>query len=163
MKSNFELRREDASERPAVSVQILSIIFYAGFAIPVSIVAMVQFGLIGFALPVFFAWQWGRMPTLNGGMAVREAVEQVRPVVTGEEPKTSGNRSFDAYKAALMTRLEEEQTNFETFLDRLRASKDHAEFDQFMDARAIRARVVSEPEQAKAATNAQAVGTPLPA
>jgi hypothetical protein len=52
---------------------------------------------------------------------------------------TTGNAAFDAYKADTLRRLEEEQTNFESFLERLREAKDKAEFDQFMDERAKRA------------------------
>ncbi|WP_416368160.1 DUF2852 domain-containing protein [Tritonibacter mobilis] len=52
--------------------------------------------------------------------------------------KSSGNSAFDAYKADTLARLEQEQTDFEAFLGRLRAAKDKAEFDQFMDERAAR-------------------------
>ncbi len=54
--------------------------------------------------------------------------------------RTSGNTAFDAYKADTLRRLEEEQDAFESFLQRLRDAKDKAEFDQFMDDRARRAR-----------------------
>ncbi|MBK0326742.1 DUF2852 domain-containing protein [Rhodobacteraceae bacterium F11138] len=47
----------------------------------------------------------------------------------------TGNRAFDAYKADTLRRLEEEQNNFEAFLERLRDAKDKAEFDQFMEER----------------------------
>ncbi len=47
--------------------------------------------------------------------------------------KPSGNTAFDAYKADTLRRLEDEQANFEAFLERLRAAKDKSEFDQFMD------------------------------
>lgn len=50
--------------------------------------------------------------------------------------KPSGNRAFDAYKEETLRRLQEEQENFESFLERLREAKDKAEFDQFMDDRA---------------------------
>ena len=46
--------------------------------------------------------------------------------------RNTGNAAFDAYKADTLRRLEEEQTNFEAFLERLREAKDKAEFDQFM-------------------------------
>ena len=46
--------------------------------------------------------------------------------------RSTGNAAFDAYKADTLARLEEEQTNFEAFLTRLREAKDKAEFDQFM-------------------------------
>jgi hypothetical protein len=45
---------------------------------------------------------------------------------------TSGNRAFDEYRAETLRRLEEEQKEFGSFLDRLRFAKDKAEFDQFM-------------------------------
>lgn len=47
----------------------------------------------------------------------------------------TGNAAFDAYKDETLRRLEEEQGNFEEFLERLREAKDKAEFDQFMDER----------------------------
>ena len=50
--------------------------------------------------------------------------------------RPTGNTAFDTYKADTLRRLEEEQNNFESFLERLRDSKDKAEFDQFMDERA---------------------------
>jgi hypothetical protein len=48
----------------------------------------------------------------------------------------TGNRAFDDYKAQALRRLEEEQEAFESFLQRLRTSKDKTEFDSFMDERA---------------------------
>ena len=46
------------------------------------------------------------------------------------------NASFDAYRADMLRRLEQEQGEFDGFLDRLRAAKDQAEFDKFVDERA---------------------------
>ncbi len=48
----------------------------------------------------------------------------------------SGNAAFDAYKADMLTRLEDEQRAFEGFLQRLRDAKDKSEFDAFMQDRA---------------------------
>ena len=45
---------------------------------------------------------------------------------------STGNSAFDAYKADTLRRLEQEQNDFEAFLERLREAKDKAEFDQFM-------------------------------
>ena len=45
---------------------------------------------------------------------------------------SSGNRAFDEYRVETLKRLEEEQTEFKDFLDRLRHAKDKEEFDQFM-------------------------------
>jgi hypothetical protein len=63
--------------------------------------------------------------------------------------RTSGNAAFDAYKADMLKRLEDEQTAFEAFLQRLREAKDKSEFDNFMDdrARAASAPEVTEPQQ----------------
>jgi len=48
---------------------------------------------------------------------------------------SSGNHAFDEYKAETLRRLEEEQKEFGSFLERLRFAKDKAEFDQFMAER----------------------------
>ena len=54
--------------------------------------------------------------------------------------RSSGNSAFDVYKAETLRRLEDEQKAFESFLKRLRESKDKAEFDEFMDERARNAK-----------------------
>lgn len=64
---------------------------------------------------------------------------------------SSGNAAFDAYKSDVLRRLEDEQTAFETFLQRLRDAKDKQEFDAFMEDRA---RVAQTP----AATETPRVG-----
>ena len=57
--------------------------------------------------------------------------------------KSSGNMAFDSYKGETLRRLEEEQKNFEGFLQRLRESKDKSEFDDFMEDRARHARTTN--------------------
>ena len=54
--------------------------------------------------------------------------------------RPSGNTTFDSYKAETLKRLEDEQEAFESFLQRLRESKDKKEFDSFMEDRARMAR-----------------------
>ncbi len=49
--------------------------------------------------------------------------------------KSTGNTAFDTYRDETLKRLEDEQSAFHSFLDRLRQAKDKAEFDQFMDDR----------------------------
>jgi uncharacterized protein DUF2852 len=58
---------------------------------------------------------------------------------------SSGNRAFDEYRAETLRRLEEEQKEFSSFLERLRFAKDKAEFDQFMDERRNRPPAPTEP------------------
>jgi hypothetical protein len=48
---------------------------------------------------------------------------------------STGNHAFDEYREATLKRLEEEASEFQSFLKRLRHAKDKAEFDQFMAER----------------------------
>lgn len=65
--------------------------------------------------------------------------------------KSTGNSAFDAYKTETLRRLEDEQNEFESFLERLREAKDKAEFDQFIDERAKRAARGDDTEADEAA------------
>jgi hypothetical protein len=58
--------------------------------------------------------------------------------------RSSGNSAFDAYKSDTLNRLEREQEEFESFLERLRTSKDKSEFDQYLEERAKAAQDVGE-------------------
>jgi hypothetical protein len=60
---------------------------------------------------------------------------------------SSGNSAFDEYKADTIRRLEEEQREFRTFLERLRFAKDKTEFDQFMTERRNRPASDTPPTQ----------------
>jgi hypothetical protein len=60
---------------------------------------------------------------------------------------SSGNRAFDEYRSDTLRRLEEEQREFRDFLQRLRAAKDKAEFDQFMAERRNRPEPPPAPQQ----------------
>jgi hypothetical protein len=62
----------------------------------------------------------------------------MRPDI-GWPRRSSGNNAFDEYRADTLRRLEDEKKEFQIFLDRLRAAKDRAEFDQFMSGRSNRA------------------------
>ena len=53
----------------------------------------------------------------------------------GSRRTTSGNAAFDEYKSETLKRLEDEQKEFVDYLEKLRAAKDKAEFDQFMNDR----------------------------
>ena len=65
----------------------------------------------------------------------------------------SGNSAFDSYKSEMLKRLEDEQTAFESFLQRLRDAKDKSEFDAFMEDRARESRS-AEVKMAETATAA---------
>jgi hypothetical protein len=119
---------------PTVAVQILTVIFYTGFAITVSIVAMAMFGLIGIALALFLAWQWGRVAAF-GRPAPALAETQVDHTAPTRNTAPTGNAAFDAYRHDMLARLEAEQAEFMAFLDRLRHARDAEEFESFVTDR----------------------------
>ena len=57
----------------------------------------------------------------------------------------SGNVAFDEYREETLRKLDEEQREFRDFLDRLRAAKDRAEFDEFMNERRNRPPAAEPP------------------
>ena len=105
-----------------------------GAWIAAMVLGFIFFWPVGLALLAYMIWS-KRM--FNGSCAYRRNRH-------AHGFRTSGNTAFDAYKADTLRRLEEEQTAFESFLQRLREAKDKTEFDQFMDERAREARVTNE-------------------
>ncbi|MCH2096556.1 MAG: DUF2852 domain-containing protein [Rhodobacteraceae bacterium] len=100
-----------------------------GAWIAAMVLGFIFFWPVGLALLAYMIW---RKPMFsksrcNGKTHRHYAYSALKP---------SGNSTFDAYKQETLRRLTEEQDNFEAFLRRLRAAKDKAEFDQFMDERA---------------------------
>ena len=97
-------------------------------------------------MAVIFAIFWPRIPKALRRSGAGTTVETVSPETPEQGLRPSGNASFDAYRAEMLNRLEQEQVKFEGFLERLRDAKDQSEFDRFMDARAEEraARVVHE-------------------
>ena len=77
---------------------------------------------LGLAILLYMIWS-GRMGCKKRGWRRRQGF-------AGSGP--TGNSAFDEYREETLKRLEEEQTAFVSFLDRLRKAKDKAEFDQFM-------------------------------
>lgn len=98
-----------------------------GAWIVATVLGFIVFWPVGLALLAYMIWS-KRM--FNGKSCSRRG-RHVRTAM-----KSSGNRAFDAYKADTLRRLQEEQDNFEAFLERLREAKDKAEFDEFMEERA---------------------------
>lgn len=100
-----------------------------GAWIAAMVLGFVFFWPIGLALLFYMIWS-KRM--FNSSCSRRNSWKRHSQTVMS----TTGNRAFDTYKSDTLRRLEEEQVNFEAFLERLREAKDKAEFDQFMDDRA---------------------------
>ena len=55
----------------------------------------------------------------------------------------SGNKAFDDYRDETLRRLEDEEREFQDFLERLRKARDKSEFDAFMAERRDRASPVA--------------------
>ncbi|TMM55583.1 DUF2852 domain-containing protein [Sulfitobacter sabulilitoris] len=110
-----------------------------GAWIAAMVLGFIFFWPLGLALLAYLIWS-KRMFTSS----CRSSKSARRHMTT---LRSTGNSAFDAYKADTLRRLEEEQTNFEAFLERLREAKDKAEFDQFMNDRADKAsREAGSPE-----------------
>ncbi|MEM9853653.1 MAG: DUF2852 domain-containing protein [Pseudomonadota bacterium] len=107
----------------------------SGAWVAAMVLGFIFFWPVGLALVIYMTatnkWSnWGRKRTKSYHPA-HSAKMALKP---------SGNSAFDAYKAETLRRLEDEQESFEAFLERLRAAKDKAEFDEFMDQRANTAK-----------------------
>ena len=95
------------------------------------VLGFIFFWPVGLALLFYMIWSKRMFKSSCSRSARRRHFHSVH--------SRTGNSAFDAYKEDTLRRLEEEQSEFEAFLDRLREAKDKAEFDQFIDDRAKRA------------------------
>ncbi|MEM9319097.1 MAG: DUF2852 domain-containing protein [Pseudomonadota bacterium] len=100
-----------------------------GAWIALMVVSFILFWPLGLALLAYLIWS-KRM--FSGSCTTRRRAYHS----PGMKFRSSGNSAFDAYKADTLRRLQDEQTAFEEFLERLRDAKDKAEFDQFLEDRA---------------------------
>ncbi|MCB1520631.1 MAG: DUF2852 domain-containing protein [Hyphomicrobiaceae bacterium] len=113
--------------------------------IAVMVLGFVVFWPAGLAILGYMIWS-GRMGCRGYGSRNRweqrfaEKFERKmdRWGMRGAAYASSGNAAFDEYRDATLKRLEDEQREFRDFLERLRAAKDRAEFDQFMTERRAR-------------------------
>jgi hypothetical protein len=114
--------------------------------IAVMVLGFIIWWPLGLATLAFLIWS-GRMGCHGHRSArwehkmhrMQERMERMRGRMEGSswwgQSPSSGNSAFDEYKAETLRRLEDEQKEFRSFLERLRTSKDRAEFDQFMNER----------------------------
>lgn len=126
----FFLERVDAIGKPAwIALTILG--FWLAWPLGLAVLAFA--GLSG---RLFRCWaaapgQWHN--TRNGARS--------RPFSGGagcgwrNRHRSSGNMAFDEYRVETLRRLEEEQREFQDYLERLRRAKDREEFDRFMAER----------------------------
>ena len=133
--------------------------------IGLTILAFIIFWPAGLALLGYLIWS-GRMGCCRKGAGrwyeTREGREgrRRRRYWKGD---SSGNTAFDEYREETLRRLEEEQGEFEAFLERLRHAKDKAEFDQFMADRQRRAAdAQDDTEDPDMGTGAETATPPYP-
>ncbi|MEQ6247864.1 DUF2852 domain-containing protein [Sulfitobacter sp. HNIBRBA3233] len=107
-----------------------------GAWIAVMVLGFIFFWPVGLALLAYMIWS--KRMFSSSGCAKRTTARSFHM------SRPTGNAAFDAYKSDTLRRLEEEQENFEAFLERLRAAKDQSEFDAFMDERSKRNTTTSE-------------------
>lgn len=113
--------------------------------IALMILAFIVFWPLGLAVLAYLIGS-GRMGCWKRGHMGRwhESAERMRGA--WHFPRSSGNRAFDEYRTETLKRLEEEQREFQDFLERLRLAKDKQEFDQFMAERRNRPSGPAEPQ-----------------
>lgn len=131
---------QDGRRHMPVSVMILSTLLFGAFAITAVALAFTYFWPAGLVLAMILGWRGGFVPQAATLPSAEEMSERVRALSPEANQRSSGNASFDAYRADMLQRLEDEQEDFERFLARLRAAEDKSEFDHFLDQRAIAAR-----------------------
>ncbi len=111
-----------------------------GAWIAVMVLSFVIFWPAGLAILAYLIWS-GRMSCWkHGGPGLwhnrrRRGARHHDNGAKQYDSASSGNAAFDEYREETLKRLEDEQNEFQAFLERLRHAKDKAEFDQFMDDR----------------------------
>ncbi len=113
-----------------------------GAWIAAMVLGFIFFWPIGLALLAYMIWSKRMFGTCCKQKAARRS-----PYHAAMRP--SGNSAFDAYREDTLARLNQEQQDFDAFMQRLRDAKDKAEFDQFMDERS-RARRAAQDDTAEA-------------
>ena len=108
------------------------------------VLSFILFWPLGLALLIYLKWsgrmscwkqaRWGHWSTPDGCDArdSRDDFRNWRRHGRWMRRHSSGNVAFDEYRQETLRKLEEDQNEFRDYLDKLRAAKDRAEFDQFM-------------------------------
>ena len=122
------------------------------------VVSFILFWPIGLALLIYLKWSgrmfcsrhgryghWSGPDDRSGGREAREEWRAWKRRSGWGRSSSSGNVAFDEYREETLRKLDEEQREFRDFLDRLRAAKDRAEFDEFMNERRSRPPAAEPP------------------
>jgi hypothetical protein len=126
--------------------------------IALMVLSFILFWPVGLALLIYLKGS-GRMFcskryghwNMPDGRSCREEFQSWKRRSGWSRRSSSGNVAFDEYREETLNRLDEEQREFRDFLDKLRAAKDRAEFDQFMAERRNRPTATEPPPAPSAA------------
>ncbi len=99
--------------------------------ITVMVLGFVIFWPIGLAILAYLIWS-GRMGCSRHSAGRWHNARSEWRSRRQRRKSESGNSAFDEYRQDTLRRLEDEQREFEDFLEQLRHAKDKAEFDDFM-------------------------------
>ena len=88
------------------------------------VMGFIMFWPIGLAVLGYMLW--------SGKMKSGWSSSKWKSCARSHRRRSTGNLAFDEYREETLRRLEEEQKEFEMFLERLKLAKDQKEFDQFM-------------------------------
>jgi len=100
-----------------------------GSWIAIMVVAFVLFWPVGLLVLGYLLWSGKMQSWKHENRCGRRRHRRHRA-------RATGNTAFDSYRNETLKRLEDEQNEFEAFLDQLRRAKDQEQFDQFMAERA---------------------------
>jgi hypothetical protein len=91
---------------------------------------------VGAVLLAYLMWSGRLEAWKRAGLKLwHERIGPMRHPGTWGPPGSGGSNAFNEYRADTLQRLEDEKKEFQVFLERLRAAKDRAEFDQFISDR----------------------------
>lgn len=105
--------------------------------IALMVLGFILFWPLGVITLVYLIWS-GKMLCCFGRNGFGNDDGHKRWDIPHREPRSSGNAAFDEYREATLRRLEEDQRDFNRFVERLRRAKDQEEFDSFMAEQAAR-------------------------
>jgi hypothetical protein len=99
--------------------------------ITLMIVGFIVFWPIGLGILFYLMWS-GRMGCKSRNW---KGLSEGRWNRAHKAFRSTGNNAFDEYRDETLSRLQREADEFKTFMERLRAARDKAEFDQFIAER----------------------------
>jgi Protein of unknown function (DUF2852) len=113
--------------------------------IAMAILGFIAFWPIGLGILAYLYWSGKMGRNCNGSWSswkdrrdARSRFGDFTDTSRFQSSRSSGNVAFDQYRQDTLRRLDEEHSEFQEFMERLRMAKDKDEFDRFMADRAAR-------------------------